>query len=139
MQQDRSRQMHEEIGLGRIQAVVDDFYARIQHHPTLAAPFDIVEDWPEHKARLSHFWWVSLGGAPYRDDRYRVAEKHLPAGLTDALVDDWLVLFRQVLSEHLPEELAAYWYSRAENMGRSLRLMSEFHAAKAARSNKEKP
>lgn len=125
--------MHEEIGLSRIQAVVDDFYARIQDHPTLAAPFGIVHDWPEHKARLSHFWWVSLGGAPYRDDRYRVAEKHLPVGLTDALVEDWLALFRQVLSEHLPEDPAAYWYSRAENMGRSLRLMSTFYAGKTAR------
>ncbi|MEK8089706.1 hypothetical protein [Thermithiobacillus plumbiphilus] len=35
MQQDRSRQMHEEIGMGLVQAVVDDFYARI--HPGLAS------------------------------------------------------------------------------------------------------
>lgn len=118
------------IGRARIAAVVDDFYGRVQRHPTLAAPFGIVTDWAEHKARLTHFWWLSLGGPAYRQDRYRVADKHMPVGVTHDLIADWLGLFRETLSDHLPEELAAPWFTRASNMGASLNLMSEYYDRK---------
>jgi hemoglobin len=120
------RNTHEAIGLPAITAVVDDFYSRIQHHPTLAKPFERVDDWPEHKARLTHFWWLSLGGKAYRDDQYRVGPLHMTLGITDALVDDWLALFHQVMVEHLDAELAEAWYRRAANMGRSIRMLASF-------------
>ena len=128
----RSRNTHEQIGLEKISAVVDDFYNRIQRHPTLARPFSRVRNWDEHKARLSHFWWISLGGAAYRPDIYNVAAKHMDAevGMTAALIDDWLALFQETLRDSLPMEHAEAWLSRAQNMGRSLRLMLDFHAAK---------
>ncbi|EAR22120.1 group III truncated hemoglobin [Nitrococcus mobilis] len=122
----RQRDTHAAIGLESIHSVVDDFYNRIQRHPTLAEPFERVQDWPEHKARLSHFWWISLGGERYRDDRYRVAATHLPIGINDALVDDWLVLFHATLEDHLEPDLAAHWYRRAEHMGRSIRMLAEW-------------
>ncbi|MDN5848337.1 MAG: group III truncated hemoglobin [Nitrococcus sp.] len=122
----RQRDTHTAIGLEAICQVVDDFYNRIQRHPTLAEPFTRVTDWPEHKARLSHFWWISLGGERYRDDHYRVASTHLPIGISDALVDDWLALFQSTLKEHLESELAAQWYQRAEHMGRSIRMLGEW-------------
>ncbi|MCO6441849.1 MAG: group III truncated hemoglobin [Nitrococcus mobilis] len=122
----RQRDTHAAIGLEAIRSVVDDFYNRIQRHPTLAEPFGRVKDWPEHKARLSHFWWISLGGERYRDDRYRVAATHLPIGISDALVDDWLALFRTTLADHLEADLAAQWYQRAEHMGRSIRMLAEW-------------
>ena len=75
-----------EIGLDKVQAVVSDFYDRVRMHPRLAAPFASVEDWPEHKAHLTHFWWVTLGGKRYREKPYRVAEKHALAGFTPALL-----------------------------------------------------
>lgn len=122
----RERRTHEAIGREAIARVVDDFYDRIQRHPTLAEPFQRVQDWPEHKARLTHFWWISLGGERYRDDQYRVAPAHLPLGITDELVDDWLALFRETLSRHLEPELAEAWYARAAHMGRSIRMLSYF-------------
>lgn len=122
----RQRDTHVGIGLETIRQVVDDFYTRIQCHPTLAEPFMRVKDWPEHKARLSHFWWISLGGERYRDDRYRIAATHLPVGITDALVDDWLALFRATLDDYLEPDLAAHWYQRAEHMGRSIRMLAEW-------------
>ena len=114
------------IGLDRVTEVVSDFYDRVQQHPTLGVPFGIVDDWPEHKAHLAHFWWVTLGGRPYRDKPYQVAHKHALAGFTPELLVDWLALFRQTLEQHLPAELAAQWYARAANIGRSLVYMHEF-------------
>jgi len=115
------------IGRARITAVVDGFYDRVRRHPTLAGPFGRVSDWTEHKARLTHFWWLSLGGPAYRQDRYRVAEKHIPVGVTHELIADWLKLFQETLNDHLPEEVAALWFTRASNMGASLRLMADYY------------
>ena len=116
----------ETIGMGRVAEVVSDFYDAVQRHPTLSVPFGIVDDWTEHKAHLAHFWWVTLGGKPYRDKPYQVAHKHAMAGFTPELLVDWLALFRQTLEKHLPPELAEQWYARAANIGRSLVYMHEF-------------
>jgi len=67
------------IGRDGIAAVVDVFYTRIQGHPSLAGPFGIVEDWPHHKEKLTHFWWVLLGGDPYMEVDYSVPMKHFQA------------------------------------------------------------
>jgi len=117
------------VGRERVQIVVGEFYDRIQRHETLAAPFGVVHDWPEHKAHIAHFWWVTLGGRPYRDKPYRVAQKHAAVGFTPALLADWLALFRATLAEHLPADLAGPWYARAERIGESLVLMHEFQKA----------
>lgn len=114
------------IGLEKIEGIVSDFYDRVQRHETLAVPFRIVHDWAEHKAHLSHFWWVSLGGRAYREQSYRVAEKHAAAGFTPELLVDWLDLFRDTLARHLPPDLAEHWYARAARIGQSLQLMHEF-------------
>lgn len=114
------------IGQERVAAVVDDFYNRIQQHASLAAPFARVHDWTEHKAILTHFWWVTLGGKRYLNYSYAVAHKHEQAGFTPALLVDWLALFRSVIHDHIPEpELAAGWIERAERIGESLTAMHE--------------
>jgi hemoglobin len=115
-----------QIGLEQVRKIVSEFYDLVQQHPTLAAPFAIVTDWPEHKAHLTHFWWVSLGGKRYREKPYSVAEKHAMAGFTPELLQDWLALFEQTLNRHLSAELARKWHARAEHIGRSLILMHEF-------------
>ena len=74
------------LGRERVAAVVSDFYDRVRAHPTLARPFAVVHDWPEHKAHIGHFWWVTLGGKPYRSRPYHVAQKHEAAGFTPALL-----------------------------------------------------
>jgi hemoglobin len=114
-----------DIGIERVQRVVDDFYDAVQRHPKLREPFGIVDDWSEHKAHLTHFWWVSLGGKPYRSKPYQVAVKHMEAGFTPELLRDWLALFRETLDRQLPKDLADQWYARATNIGRSLELMHE--------------
>lgn len=114
----------EDIGRDRVARVVDVFYDRIQQHPTLAEPFRRVHDWPAHKAILTHFWWVTLGGKRYLDYPYMVARKHEEAGFTPALLADWLALFRRTVRELLPEDnLAGGWIARAERIGESLTHM----------------
>jgi hemoglobin len=120
------------IGKDRVAAVVSDFYDQVREHETLGVPFSIVHDWPEHKAHLTHFWWVTLGGKPYRDAPYRVADKHAQAGFTPELLVDWLALFRQTLERHLPDELVQQWYARATHIGRSLVYMHEFREQRRA-------
>lgn len=116
----------DDIGRERVAAVVDRFYNRIQEHPSLAAPFAIVHDWPAHKEILTHFWWVTLGGERYLDYSYRVAVKHEEAGFTPALLVDWLALFRETIRESIPEPaLANGWIERAERIGESLTYMHE--------------
>ena len=122
-----------DIGLPNVRGVVSDFYDRVQQHPRLAVPFAIVDDWVEHKAHLAHFWWVTLGGRPYRDKPYQVAHKHALAGFTPELLVEWLALFRETLSAHLSPALAEQWYARAANIGRSLVLMHEFRAQAGAK------
>jgi hemoglobin len=114
------------LGLDTVTRVVSDFYDEVQRHSRLSVPFGIVHDWAEHKQHLAHFWWVTLGGKPYRTEPYRVADKHAAAGFTPALLVDWLALFREVLDRHLSEDLADQWYARAANIGRSLEYMHEF-------------
>ena len=121
------------LGLDKVKAVIDDFYNRVQKHPALARPFGIVDDWDEHKAHLSHFWWVTLGGRPYRNKPYQVAHKHAMAGFTPELLADWLSLFRHTLESHLPADIAEGWFARAENIGRSLKLMQEARQGVAPR------
>ncbi len=121
------------IGHGGIAAVVDAFYTRIQHHPTLAAPFGIVEDWPQHKEKLTHFWWVLLGGDPYLDTEYSVPMKHFKAGFTDALLGDWLELFGETQRDLLPEDQADDWLHLTVGMGANLARMNTAIAERAAR------
>ena len=128
-----------QLGLDTVSRVVSDFYDEIQRHPTLRVPFGIVHDWTEHKQHLAHFWWVTLGGKPFRDQPYRVADKHAAAGFTPALLVDWLALFRETLAKHLPEALAEQWYARAANIGRSLEYMHEFRESKKAAASRGLP
>jgi|GEM_PF-447080 hemoglobin len=113
------------IGKDRIYAVVDRFYNLIQTHPSLAVPFQRVHDWPLHKERIAYFWWVSLGGARYRDVSFAVVPKHWRAGFSEELLDDWKALFGGVVSSVLPPELADAWTERAERIGASLVMANQ--------------
>ena len=125
----------EAIGRERVAAVVAHFYERVRQHPTLAAPFAILQDWPQHLEYLTHFWWVSLGGKRYLQYGYAVAQKHAEAGFTPELLVDWLALFREVVRAELPAELASGWLERADKIGESLTYMHKFQQSggKAAR------
>ena len=114
-----------QIGRESIDKVVDDFYDRIQNHPTLSKPFSIVTHWKEHKEKIAEFWWVVLGGIPNSPYKYDPVNKHFAAGFTQELLEDWKALFFEVLSQHLPLNLAQAWQSRVELIGGNLLIQND--------------
>lgn len=109
-----------------IQEVVRTFYGRVEKDPVLEIPFRSVHDWPEHIARLTHFWWIRFGGEPYRlDDEYDPVGKHYLAGFNPERLARWLELFGQTLSERLKPEQARLWALISERMGQSLQFRNE--------------
>lgn len=110
-----------------IHRVVDIFYARVQEDPVLQLPFRSVQDWPEHVRKLTHFWWLRLGGAPYAHYRYNPVAKHFHAGFSRALLSRWLTLFHDVLREHLREDQYEFWALLSQQMGQGLSLKNDLY------------
>jgi len=123
----RTRITNERVGHKRLAAVVDDFYDRVQRHRLLSQPFSRVQDWPAHKAKLTHFWWVALGGQRYADYRYDIGRTHWRVGVDDTLVEAWLTVLRETLADHLPPPLAVEWYRRARRMAVAVRAAPDFY------------
>jgi hemoglobin len=113
------------IGRDAVISVVDEFYNQIQTHPTLAAPFSAVHDWPGHKEKIGDFWWVVLGGKPQAPYKYDPVGKHFAAGFNSNLLEDWKQLFKGALDSHLDQELANKWFSRVQMIGENLLSQNE--------------
>lgn len=110
----------ERIGLEAIGHVVDSFYDAVQLHPTLKVPFTGVQNWPHHKGAITHFWWIVLGGKPYQNHRYDPVGKHDAAGFSEALLQDWKVLFWQTIQRYVAPPLDSAWFEKVEMIGDSL-------------------
>jgi hemoglobin len=110
------RQLAARLGRDTIAAVIGDFYERVRRDPELAPTFAQVRDWDEVKARIAHFWWLDLGGDRYRDDIYNPHTVHRHFGARPEQVDPWLRLFEATLRDHLPQDLADIWLTRARRM-----------------------
>ena len=110
----------EEIGLDKIGQIVDMFYDRVRKDAVLGPRFSVVSDWSIHKARLTHFWWVTLGGSAYAPYRYRVVEAHRIIDIRSEEITYWLNLFDSCLRTSLSEPAAEAWMRRAGAMGKSL-------------------
>lgn len=108
-----------------IHKVVDEFYAHIQLDPQLSLAFKSVHDWPEHVRRLTHFWWIRLGGKPYMFSDYNPVPKHYFAGFNAELLQRWLQLFHITLQQHLNNEQYQLWKELSEQMGQGLSLRNE--------------
>ena len=131
---------HEELSLSKeqIAQVVDAFYDRVQLDEGLAQPFSIVTDWTHHKALISHFWWMTLGGDRYMDYSYSVAPKHRAVGFTpDLLNGNWLPLFERTMREILPDDIADVWMAQARRIGRSLELNHNYWMAQNETDRKQ--
>lgn len=108
-----------------IRRVVDDFYGRVQNDPILQVPFSSVHDWPGHIKRLTHFWWIRFGGAPYLAGSYNPVLKHYVAGFNAEFLSRWLGLFHDTLKTHLTETQAVTWARVSESMGQALSVKNE--------------
>lgn len=112
---------------GQVHGVVDDFYTRIQSDPVLSVPFRSVHDWPEHIARLTHFWWTRFGGDSYMDVTYDPVTKHFAAGFNKEFLDRWLSLFHATFESHLNPRQIEFWTLLSTQMGMGLHNRNEFY------------
>ena len=108
-----------------IYQVVKTFYAKVAKDRYLQAPFKVVEDWPYHIDKLTHFWWIRFGGKPYMPMRYDPVQKHYETGFSEELLDIWLNLFKEVLNEVLEPSQVHLWSIIAQTMGDALNSNNE--------------
>lgn len=109
-----------------INNVVNLFYSRVQIDDHLHGPFGVVDDWPYHIDKLTHFWWFRFGGRPYMDVQYNPVEKHFETGFSGPLLEVWLNLFKDVLDETLTPEQSQLWYQFAVGIGANLNRNNEY-------------
>jgi hemoglobin len=125
------------IGICRIATVVDQFCDEIASHPSVEEPFRVVGNCPDQKARLTYFWWVTLGGAAYQGMQCDLVPKHIRAGFKGKLMGEWTALFRRVVYSVVDRQLAEAWIERAARLGQSLQAVDDYRGARlAATANK---
>lgn len=107
--------------------VVDDFYHQVQGDELLSVPFQSVHDWPEHIERLTHFWWVRLGGDRYLEVSYNPVMKHYQAGFNREYLVRWLELFHGTIDRYLGKPQAELWKLISAQMGEGLSLRNEYY------------
>ena len=106
-----------------ISRLVDEFYARVRVHPHLGPVFDsVVEDWPDHLAKLKLFWAsVALNAGTYSGRPMQV-HMRVPA-IEPAHFGEWLFLFEETLRDLATDERAVeYFMVRAQRIGESFKL-----------------
>ena len=111
----------------QIFCVIDQFYNRVQADFVLSIPFQSVEHWHEHIDRITHFWWIRLGGAPYLFTTYNPVEKHFMAGFNEQLLSRWLGLFNEVCKSLLSSKQADIWSLIAVKIGHALTVKNEMY------------
>jgi hemoglobin len=114
-----------EFTFSDIRSVVQEFYTRVSTDPVLAVPFQTVKDWPHHIDRLTHFWWIRLGGRPYLPGIYNPVEKHFRAGFNLPFLQRWLALFLETQKSILTGPQVERWHEIAEYMGQALFMKNE--------------
>lgn len=110
---------------GDLFRVVDAFYAQVAVDPVLRVPFQTVQHWPEHIARLTHFWWIRFGGRAYLATAYNPVIKHAAAGFNDDLLQRWLTLFHATVQAHLAPVQADLWIRISTRMGSALSVQND--------------
>jgi hemoglobin len=95
--------------------MVGRFYARARRDPLLGPVFDAaVDDWNRHLHRLVAFWSSVLNGSGrYRGNPMAV---HQGRGITPAMFDRWLALWRETADAVLDPPRAAMICERAARM-----------------------
>lgn len=117
-------------------SVVETFYSKVARDEMLSVPFASVEDWPLHIKRLTHFWWVRLGGKPYFALTYNPVLKHFDAGFTLPLLDRWIALFKETLYTRLDAPKAEAWLNLAQNMGAFLNQQNDLMKKRRTEQNR---
>jgi hemoglobin len=111
-----------------ISALVDAFYAKVQHDAVIGPIFnEAVEDWPAHLALLKGFWAsVLLGIGQFKGNPL---ETHMKLPISREHFERWLALFAETATELLPPEKAKQFIDKSQ------RIAETFQRGMAARRN----
>lgn len=89
-----------------IAQLVHDFYAKVRLDAKLGPIFEAhVEDWEHHLGKMVDFWSALLRGTSRFDGAPMPKHAALP-GLSEALFQHWLALFRATAAEQANQAMA---------------------------------
>lgn len=115
---------YDEVTEETIRTLVDSFYARVRHDPTLGPIFDgaiAEDDWPEHLQKMYAFWSsVMLTSGRYKGDPVSTHRK--VAGVEPPMFGNWLDLFEATAAELFVPEVAERFACKARRIAESLKL-----------------
>jgi hemoglobin len=98
-----------------IAAIVDEFYGRCREDPLLGPVFNsVVQDWPEHLARIRAFWEAAVLRRPGYAGRPLEAHLDLPVGREH--FSTWLRLWKQTVERYCTPQDAAVFMTLAGRM-----------------------
>jgi len=112
-----------------IVSVVHGFYDRIRADDLLGPIFNTAiaaQDWPRHLDKMCDFWSSTLLRTSRYDGRPLPPHLALP-GLGEEHFRRWLGLFKTVVDEVCPPDVAALFMDRAVRISHSFRLAIAFH------------
>jgi hemoglobin len=116
------------IALSRcqIEKVVKHFYARVRTDDVLGPLFIgiLSKDaaiWEAHEAKIANFWANAILHERSYDGNPMLVHSGISA-IEPSMFTNWLALFDETLSDHLPTDLALQWSTLAHRIGRGLRF-----------------
>lgn len=110
-----------------VHELVHEFYARIRKDETLGPIFNAeIRDWPKHLDTMCAFWSsVALMTGRYKGNPMAMHSR-LP-GLTRALFERWLTLFRETTADVCTPGAAEFFVLRSERIAQSLQMGIALH------------
>lgn len=106
-----------------VRAVVERFYGLARADEVIGPVFNRVieaENWPGHLDTITDFWTSMLLGTGRYNGRPMPAHLRI-AELEDQHFARWLKIFRHVVEDLCPVEIAALFLDRAERIGHNFR------------------
>lgn len=115
-----------EVTEENIKKLVDTFYGKVRHDPSLSPIFaavigDSQKQWGPHLEKMYAFWSsIMLTSGRYRGNPMK-KHKDLPA-FDIKLFDRWLALFAETAKELYAPEIAELYISKSHRIAESLKL-----------------
>ncbi len=111
----------DELPPHRITELLSVFYGRVRKDPELGPVFnDIVDDWPEHLARLEDFWSsLMLASGHYKGNPLVMHNLHSDR-ITPTMFDRWLEIWTATTNEMIAPEIAMVMQTKARRISARL-------------------
>lgn len=112
----KPRPLCQTISRDQVAAVVHEFYIRVLADRALAPHFATIKDWPRHEGYITDFWWGVMGGEVAEPRPGAMIKGHQGLTISDALMQQWLLLFGETIDQQLPATEAVQWQTIARGI-----------------------